>query len=1035
MSSVSTTQAPVFQSLETKSQQLQAPSGAGLPLIWGGQTIKWAWLQAVNTPVRSAMDNFTPISRQPSAQPTTQWPAQSSAQPTTQATTNSRVRERLSKMWWDIVLRWKGLADIRATYPEFAHIDDDTFKKIGWDIALRGKWIDDILQAYPELLAWGQIQWWAKWQIAPEWIPQIKPIFQTTPWAYNPLKTVANLPWSLANVWINIANMSLSPVQTVKAIVKTAVWWAWLLGEEIGKKLFWKENYKQAEEQILQQPWAIGDLYRFIKGWKDQARLVTDYFKWYGDKEELQRRLEEDPAWVASDVLSILWIGWTAIAKAWQVTKLWKVAQIWQKIAQVEKYDPYNFIPRGAKAMAEQPWVIGTIWEAAVEPLLSPISSYQRQIPKAKEGVKVWANILAKKLLDNKIKITSPNKNLVRKASWVEPSEFILENDLQAWSIDEIIDNTRKFGDEAMGEKLKTFESIKEPQAVWQRERLMANSIVSQAKNDISELYWKPFDDITPDEILPELQEQFNIVKNIEQLGKEATTSAIKLQALQSLYDMYNSHLKYDLSKKRILSSQETIRLWMQKQLEQLWEQAWVDIKSLNKKIAGAKALEKWLIQAWDRMDNNNLFWLSDTQTAILSAALWWTPIDVVLSLAWKWFIENLWVRGKIASSLYTKWLKPNEMTVSTPNNRPTARGNVSAQFGGSDTTMNSSKPNTTVVVPKKNNAPKQKGNGAKPKAGLWKEVLEQNISNVRTKADYPERKNRQKEYSRDEDSPVKFTSWTRPTYKRHIDWYIGSHHEWVRNTGAGFYKIFGWFDNVPKVKLDFSAEKSYYDGINNLLVTKKHSWTEFNAAVQDYLEQKTGISFADYSKLPSAKPAVLSTKEEIFINQLKTAQKYSDQAKSTDYNLWVIKRNIHNIENSNRMWKRAEEELSRRKRELDKIESAYKTKQNQFENAVVNAKKIGVKTIMSLDEQGIPVVYFETPKGQISFHAPNYWYQDFNIYDSVSELAEYLPAKVRSNVDLVDNYKRSWLSDSREVIEKLSPIDFNKISLPLKKK
>jgi hypothetical protein len=33
-------------------------------------------------------------------------------------------------MGGDIVLRGKGLAEIKQAYPEFAHIDDGTFKKI-----------------------------------------------------------------------------------------------------------------------------------------------------------------------------------------------------------------------------------------------------------------------------------------------------------------------------------------------------------------------------------------------------------------------------------------------------------------------------------------------------------------------------------------------------------------------------------------------------------------------------------------------------------------------------------------------------------------------------------------------------------------------------------------------------------------------------------------------------------------------------------------------------------------------------------------
>jgi hypothetical protein len=68
-----------------------------------------------------------------------------------QTGTSEDIRSRLSTMGGDIVLRGKGLAEIKTAYPEFAHIDDETFKKIGGDIALRGKGIDDILRDYPEL--------------------------------------------------------------------------------------------------------------------------------------------------------------------------------------------------------------------------------------------------------------------------------------------------------------------------------------------------------------------------------------------------------------------------------------------------------------------------------------------------------------------------------------------------------------------------------------------------------------------------------------------------------------------------------------------------------------------------------------------------------------------------------------------------------------------------------------------------------------------------------------------------------------------
>lgn len=65
---------------------------------------------------------------------------------------NEEIKKRLSTMGGDIVLRGKGLEEIRKSYPEFSHIDDETFKKIGGDIALRGKGVDDILKSYPQLI-------------------------------------------------------------------------------------------------------------------------------------------------------------------------------------------------------------------------------------------------------------------------------------------------------------------------------------------------------------------------------------------------------------------------------------------------------------------------------------------------------------------------------------------------------------------------------------------------------------------------------------------------------------------------------------------------------------------------------------------------------------------------------------------------------------------------------------------------------------------------------------------------------------------
>ena len=114
--------------------------------------------------------------------------------------------------------------------------------------------------------------------------------------------------------------------------------------------------------------------------------------------------------------------------------------------------------------------------------------------------------------------------------------------------------------DDAFIKKFEALESYKEPVPITQRDKLMSNSIVKNAKEDIEVAYGKSFDEIMPDEIIDELKDEFAIVKNVEALAKKTTATAREKEALKSLFDVYNSHLKYDPTKKRVLSSLEKIR-------------------------------------------------------------------------------------------------------------------------------------------------------------------------------------------------------------------------------------------------------------------------------------------------------------------------------------------------------------------------------------------------------------------------------------------------------------------------------------------
>ena len=516
-----------------------------------------------------------------------------------------------------------------------------------WAVGGAVKWVWDLIQWWwwlvDKWIAWTQalIQWWEMedYQALPN--STAEDLLDTASWATSSLWALYAMPASiLINSWIEAL-----PEEWQRALSDSMDW----LGDKIAKIPWlaqWMQSLPPERQSQFKQELAWAGVALLI-GLKNKKNIITD------PKTFLRENI--NPVAIAKNFNeNVLWVP-----KAAGKLVEWAVNEAWNKISTTVKW---------AK------WKLSTMTR--------------------------WAtDYAAKKLIDSKFKITKTSKDAIRKATWVEPSEFILENNIWGNNIDEMVENTKNMVDDAMQTKFQALSEVKELQPITQREKLIWQSIVKQAKWDIEEIYGKKFDEILEDEIVPELKEQFTIVKNIEKVINEKEISPLQLEALKSLYDIYNSHLKYDLTKKRGWWAAEEVRLWLQETIEWLWEQVWVDIKWLNKKIAWGKSLEKWLIQAWDRLDNNNLFWLSDSQTAILSSALWGGWLEVASILWVKSLFENIWLRNKIARSLYTK--KTPDVWPKIPNNTSsvgtTARSNISKQFGDSDTIVNGSKPNIQV--------------------------------------------------------------------------------------------------------------------------------------------------------------------------------------------------------------------------------------------------------------------------------------------------------------------------------------------------
>lgn len=404
----------------------------------------------------------------------------------------------------------------------------------------KGMPIEKIPELYPELQWSVQKQWWAKWIIAPTWwfnIPQVQPIAPTTEGNYNPLKTLANAPWSLLNVWINIANMWLSPIQTLKTIAKTAIWWATNLWEIIGEKLAGKENYQEAQQKLLQWEWPVSDFFRFMNESGDNAAQVWDYFKWYADKEELQRRMEEDPAWVLSDVLTVAWYAWWAIQKAWQVSKLWKVAQVWQKIASLEKYDPYTYLPKQAKVLAEKPWLVGKI-ATPVAGILNPAETYINQ----------WKNII-----DWIKKAPAVTSDLYQwtKEAYARKVVWLTENTVEAIK-------SNKYLSEAEGGKL-TRDSLTQSAGTLLNKQIQDLSETGRWYSQIRES-WIPIDVSSKKPAINKILSDNTIKVNWKGI-LDFTDSAIESKAdqaqLQKVYDYFN---RWEVTPDIYLNKKKAIR-------------------------------------------------------------------------------------------------------------------------------------------------------------------------------------------------------------------------------------------------------------------------------------------------------------------------------------------------------------------------------------------------------------------------------------------------------------------------------------------
>jgi len=364
--------------------------------------------------------------------------------PQTWAEPKTNIRDRLSTMWGDIVLRGKWLAEIKQAYPEFAHIDDETFKKIGGDIALRGKGIDDILRDYPELQQ--KINTKEKTtaqQIATPFVRFARWVADVGAWIQEGIDT-----W-LSKLWI-------LPDQTAinrKARVKDEEMTQQILGKKAWYEQYVQEWWRIAWSFIANAPanklLTVGKMALWAAEWLlwwATYNLSTGEWVWSPVNLWLSTVIGAVVPWIVPAFKAIKWLSKepsirTAFAeslKEWARTNVAKaLAPTWKKYKQLTDRLTDEFLDRGlrwskesllqsAKEWVEKFWakIDDAIAWWALDNVEMPTQPLKELLQEAKKSVMVWWNVVntAKaKVIDWLEEVLTPFQNTI---GWKEARRF-----------------------------------------------------------------------------------------------------------------------------------------------------------------------------------------------------------------------------------------------------------------------------------------------------------------------------------------------------------------------------------------------------------------------------------------------------------------------------------------------------------------------------------------------------------------------------------------------------------------------------------
>lgn len=475
------------------------------------------------------------------------------------------------------------------------------------------------------------------------WIPKI-PRFNdmqdisVKEWAsrWEVLKQFAKNFWkSTVNLASDISNFMLDPVDSAINIIKLAGW-VWVNTVEL---LSWKEFW-----------WTAWELW-------DAASLAWERFlNRYWWLEEFSKASFEDPVWVFSDLVSILWLWWTWISKL--TTKWSKLSNVWQSLQKVGSLDPANKVVSFIWKWYNKVWEIGQ----PKKPVIYTSNDVRNDIMK---WFRPWVN---------SVKESWSIKNYVDQAwEWAKSVTKRLDNielesnwELIKWKLPETI---QEFSDSIPQAKKQIYqEYIKEAEAAWDVNKINTSSIIS----DLEELKWKMWKIINSQKTIKYIDSIINDLKSkwdLDILDALDNTEALNAR-LKAYYrnpnpnqvsnmvvdNLLNNHLRKAINETIDVSLSNSKYAWLKKEY---W-----NLKAIEKDIMRRATVEWRKAQKWF-FDVTDIISAWEAFNALITMSPWWVVkawIMTSLKELYKYLnnpdtnIKNLFKKAK--ETIETSWEK-----------------------------------------------------------------------------------------------------------------------------------------------------------------------------------------------------------------------------------------------------------------------------------------------------------------------------------------------------------------------------------------